>query len=106
MTYPPLSPSPLKSNPYSPSAGVEHLHNLGVAHRDIKPENLLLDRNDNLQITDYGLATLFRHRGKDTLLVTHQSLLTSQDHIALSGGYLTWISAIIAGDQHLRTFLI
>ncbi|XP_045109196.1 serine/threonine-protein kinase grp-like isoform X1 [Portunus trituberculatus] len=46
-------------------AGVEYLHSRGVSHRDLKPENLLLDENDRLKITDFGMATLFRHQGKE-----------------------------------------
>lgn len=41
--------------------GVNYLHNRGVAHRDLKPENLLLDENDNLKISDFGMATMFRY---------------------------------------------
>lgn len=41
--------------------GVEYLHNKGVAHRDLKPENLLLDEHDNLKISDFGMATMFRY---------------------------------------------
>lgn len=40
--------------------GVRYLHGRGVAHRDLKPENLLLDANDNIKISDFGMATLFR----------------------------------------------
>jgi len=40
----------------------EFLHHRGVAHRDIKPENLLLTENDVLKISDFGLATVFRHQ--------------------------------------------
>lgn len=40
--------------------GVDYLHSRGVAHRDLKPENLLLDENDNLKISDFGMATMFR----------------------------------------------
>ncbi|XP_068225802.1 serine/threonine-protein kinase grp-like [Palaemon carinicauda] len=46
-------------------SGVEYLHSRGVTHRDLKPENLLLDENDRLKITDFGMATLFRHQGKE-----------------------------------------
>lgn len=42
-------------------AGVKYLHNKGVAHRDLKPENLLLDDNNNLKISDFGMATMFRY---------------------------------------------
>ncbi|XP_015192816.1 serine/threonine-protein kinase Chk1 isoform X2 [Lepisosteus oculatus] len=49
-------------------AGVEYLHGIGITHRDIKPENLLLDDRDQLKISDLGLATMFRHRGRERLL--------------------------------------
>lgn len=49
-------------------AGVEYLHGLGITHRDIKPENLLLDDRDHLKISDFGLATVFRHNGRERLL--------------------------------------
>ncbi|KAL1139489.1 hypothetical protein AAG570_006473 [Ranatra chinensis] len=49
-------------------SGVEYLHQRGVAHRDIKPENLLLDQQDNLKITDFGMATIFRLSGKERTL--------------------------------------
>lgn len=48
--------------------GVEYLHTKGVTHRDLKPENLILDGDDNLKITDFGLATVFRHQGKERSL--------------------------------------
>ncbi|KAJ1175342.1 hypothetical protein NDU88_000630 [Pleurodeles waltl] len=49
-------------------AGVEYLHGIGITHRDIKPENLLLDERDKLKISDFGLATVFRHNGRERLL--------------------------------------
>ncbi|XP_058060683.1 serine/threonine-protein kinase grp isoform X2 [Anopheles bellator] len=49
-------------------AGVEYLHMRGVAHRDLKPENLLLDEHDNVKISDFGMATMFRMKGRERLL--------------------------------------
>ena len=50
--------------------GVEFIHEKGIVHRDIKPENLLIDKDMNLRISDFGLATLFRCKGKERKLNT------------------------------------
>ncbi|XP_010553694.1 PREDICTED: probable serine/threonine-protein kinase At1g09600 [Tarenaya hassleriana] len=47
--------------------GLEHCHSHGVLHRDIKGSNLLLDRNNNLKIGDFGLANFFRGHQKQPL---------------------------------------
>ncbi|XP_014211812.1 serine/threonine-protein kinase grp [Copidosoma floridanum] len=47
---------------------VEYLHKRGVAHRDLKPENLLLDAHNNLKVSDFGLATVYRFQGKERRL--------------------------------------
>ncbi len=36
-----------------------HAHDRGVIHRDIKPENILLDRQGNTQLIDFGLARFY-----------------------------------------------
>mmetsp|Transcript_17338 Transcript_17338/g.27024 ORF Transcript_17338/g.27024 Transcript_17338/m.27024 type:complete len:367 (+) Transcript_17338:711-1811(+) len=46
-------------------AGVEYCHGKGVCHRDLKPENLLLDEDNNLKISDFGLSALYTGEGDD-----------------------------------------
>ncbi|KAI1320293.1 Chk1 protein kinase [Mortierella claussenii] len=51
-------------------AGVRYLHSRGISHRDLKPENILLDSKGTLKISDFGLATVFKHAGRTRPLAT------------------------------------
>ena len=49
---------------------VDYCHSRGVCHRDLKPENLLLDENENLKVSDFGLSALAESKHQDGLLHT------------------------------------
>jgi len=51
-------------------SAVDYCHSRGVYHRDLKPENLLLDENENLKVSDFGLSALAESKRQDGLLHT------------------------------------
>ena len=42
---------------------LSYAHSMGVIHRDVKPSNLIVDHDDNLWITDFGLAQIQGEQG-------------------------------------------
>jgi len=49
------------------AAAVQHAHNGGIIHRDLKPSNIIIDKDDEPMVMDFGLA-------KDTVTDTELTL--------------------------------
>jgi WD40 repeat protein len=67
---------------------LEHAHHMGIVHRDIKPSNLMVDAEQHLWVTDFGLA-----------------MVETQQNLTVSGslfGTLRYMSPEqVRGDRHI-----
>ncbi len=43
--------------------GLSEAHRLGVVHRDLKPQNIMIDKEGNARIMDFGIARSLRAKG-------------------------------------------
>jgi len=43
--------------------GLSEAHRLGVVHRDLKPSNIMIDREGNVRIMDFGIARSMKAKG-------------------------------------------
>lgn len=54
-----ISPEIVKSFMYQLLRGLAFCHSHNVLHRDLKPQNLLINKNNELKLADFGLARAF-----------------------------------------------
>ena len=58
-----LSPGQAVSITRQVCEGLEEAHKLGVVHRDLKPQNIMIDREGNARIMDFGIARSLKAKG-------------------------------------------
>ncbi|KAI9298958.1 Pkinase-domain-containing protein [Neoconidiobolus thromboides FSU 785] len=66
--------------------GVDYIHRNKVIHRDLKLENLLLDRNRNIIVTDFGFANQFGKHGDDLMSTSCGSPCYAAPELVVSDG--------------------
>ncbi|MPC14748.1 cyclin-dependent-like kinase 5 [Portunus trituberculatus] len=54
-----IDPDIVKSFMFQLLRGLEFCHSRNVLHRDLKPQNLLINKNGELKLADFGLARAF-----------------------------------------------
>ncbi|MBN1449593.1 MAG: SUMF1/EgtB/PvdO family nonheme iron enzyme [Anaerolineales bacterium] len=49
---------------------LEYVHDQNIINRDIKPSNILLTKNGEPMLTDFGLVKVYGDKGRDTTVIT------------------------------------
>ncbi len=61
---------------------LQYAHDKGVIHRDIKPENILIAKNGNVKIADFGLAKMLQPNPDQFTLTGTRQLLGTMNYMA------------------------
>lgn len=77
--YERINSKKVKKYLYQLTAGLKYLHKHNIIHRDIKPDNILLDKNDNVFLVDFGVSEFLCEKEMMTKLRTGTLLFFSPE---------------------------
>lgn len=93
---------------YQMSSGLLYCHSHRILHRDLKPQNLMITKNNDLKLADFGLARAFgipmrtyTHEARTQVLSGQYRVLTWRQVVTL------WYRApeVLLGSRHYSTAL-
>jgi serine/threonine protein kinase/tetratricopeptide (TPR) repeat protein len=63
-------------------SALDYAHRQGITHRDIKPSNIMIDREGNAFVTDFGLARLVAGHGADRQITDTGTVMGTPDYMS------------------------
>ena len=61
---------------------LQYAHDRGVVHRDIKPENILLEREGQVKIADFGIAKIVNHEKPQAAITQDRQVIGTPHYMA------------------------
>jgi len=101
---PGLAPERIKDIMWQILSGVDFLHSHRIVHRDLKPQNILVSREGQVKLADFGLARIYDFSSLLTTVVV--TLWYRSPEILLGTTYATpvdiWSCGCILAELYLR----